>query len=328
MSVLQEFLYESLPGYPSCHGSTIAQRANGELICAWFGGAHENNPDTVVLFGRKPPGAAQWQDIRPIHGMTVKRPYGNAALLAEPGPDGADEVIWLFFIRSEDRHGSGWCLDCMTYVCRSIDGGWTWSEPSMLKDQWSFLIKNRPVRLRTGELAIGAYSDRENNSLLCVYRDRTGQWEFRDPVPVPEGCPGVIQPALVTWPDGELQMYFRTHVNRIYRSRSFDDGRTWETAQPTELPNPDSGIDALVLPDGRLLLAYNPTERGTGRRTPLWLQASSDRGATWGTPLALEEAPGEYSYPALCLGTDGMVHITYTHRRTRLVHGWADPAML
>lgn len=322
MAVKKEFLYERLPGYPSCHGSTIAQRLHGEFISAWFGGPHENHPEAVVLFGRKPPQDSEWRDIRAIAGMSVPRPYGNAALFVESGTSG-EELIWLFYIRSEDRHGRGWCLDCMTYVCQSTDGGWTWSPPQLLKNQWSFLIKNKPLRLRTGELAIPAYSDREDNSVLCVYHDASDQWSFYGPVPTPENHPGIIQPTLVGWPDGELQMYFRTSTKRIWRSRSLDDGRTWETASPTELPNPNSGIDAVTLADGRLVLVYNPTERG---RSPLWARISEDRGASWGRYIVLEDEPGEYSYPAVIVGQDGLVHITYTHRRERICHAWLDPA--
>jgi hypothetical protein len=322
LALTKEFLYDRLPGYPSCHGSTIAQRLNGEFISAWFGGPHENHPETVVLFGRKRPQDDEWRDIRAIAGMTVPRPYGNAALFVEPGKDENEEVIWLFFIRSEGRHGSGWCLDCMTYYCRSTDGGWTWSPPRLLKDQWSFLIKNKPLRLRTGELAIPAYSDREDNSVLCVYSDASDEWTFYGPVPTPPERPDTIQATLVAWPDGELQMYFRTSTGFIWRSRSFDDGRTWSVATPTELPNPDSGIDAVTLPDGRLVMVYNPTKKG---RTPLWLRVSEDRGNTWGRHLVLEDEPGEYSYPAIIPAQDGLLHITYTHRRERVCHAWLDP---
>jgi predicted neuraminidase len=37
---------------------------------------------------------------------------------------------------------------------------------------------------------------------------------------------------------------------------------------------------------------------------------------------ALEDQPGEYSYPALIQGSDGNLHITYTwnRRRIRYVH--------
>ena len=93
-------------------------------------------------------------------------------------------------------------------------------------------------------------------------------------------------------------------------------------ATPTELPNPDSGIDAVTLPDGRLVMVYNPTKKG---RTPLWIRVSEDRGNTWGRHLVLEDEPGEYSYPAIILAQDGLLHITYTHRRERICHAWLDP---
>lgn len=315
--VHKEFIYDRLPGYPSAHGSTIARRQSGELIAAWFGGPHENHPETVVLFARKPPGAPEWQDVRPVQGMNTPKPYGNAALFVEPCDRSEQgERIWLFFVRSEGRHGRGWCEDCMTYVTTSGDGGWTWEEPRLLKYQWSFLIKNKPLRLATGELAIPAYSDRENNSVLCVYNDQEDRWSFFGPVPIPEGsC--VVQPALVQYPDGTLQMFFRTSHGRIWTARSDDAGRTWSEAVPTELPNPGAGIDAVTLPDGRLVLAYNPTTRG---RTPLWLRISEDRGVSWSDPLVLEEGEGEYSYPAVIAHGDDTLHVTYTYRRTHVAH--------
>ncbi len=315
--VLSEFIYDRLAGYPSAHGSTIERRLDGELISAWFGGTKENHPDTVVLYARKPPGASEWQDIRPVAGMSVPKPYGNAALFVEPCDEGdLGERIWLFFIRSEGRHGRGWCNDCMTYVTTSLDGGWTWAEPRLLKYQWSFLIKNKPMRISTGELVIPAYSDREDNSVLCVYDDRQDRWSFHGPVPMPEGV-GVIQPALVEYPGGDLQMFFRTGHGQIWTSHSADAGRTWSIAAPTELPNPSSGIDAVALPDGRLALVYNPTTKG---RSPLWLRISEDRGATWRDPLVLEDAEGEYSYPAVIAEGADTLHITYTHQRTRVAY--------
>ena len=42
----------------------------------------------------------------------------------------------------------------------------------------------------------------------------------------------------------------------------------------------------------------------------------------------LEDQDGEYSYPAVIQGRDGLVHVTYTHRRTRIRHLVLDPALL
>jgi len=82
------------------------------------------------------------------------------------------------------------------------------------------------------------------------------------------------------------------------------------------LPNPDAGIDALTLRDGRHLLIYNPTTRG---RTPLNVAISSD-GKDWQPLVTLESNPGEYSYPAIIQTRDGLIHATYTWKRQRIKH--------
>ena len=84
--------------------------------------------------------------------------------------------------------------------------------------------------------------------------------------------------------------------------------------QATSLPNPDSGIDAVSLRDGRALLAYNPSREA---RTPLCLALSRD-GLSWRNVVTIEDGIGEYSYPALIQGRDGVLHLTYTWNRRRI----------
>ena len=91
-----------------------------------------------------------------------------------------------------------------------------------------------------------------------------------------------------------------------------------------DLPNPNSGTDAVSLRDGRHLLIYNHTPKG---RSPLNLAISKD-GSTWQTAPVLEDEPGEYSYPAIIQTADGMVHLTYTWKRQRIKHAVIDPAKL
>jgi predicted neuraminidase len=92
----------------------------------------------------------------------------------------------------------------------------------------------------------------------------------------------------------------------------------------TVLPNPNSGIDAVTLADGRQLLVYNHTTRG---RSPLNVSVSTD-GLQWQAALVLESEPGEFSYPAMIQTSDGRVHITYTWKRQRIRHVVLDPAKL
>ncbi len=92
----------------------------------------------------------------------------------------------------------------------------------------------------------------------------------------------------------------------------------------TTLPNPNSGIAAVTLTDGRHLLVYNHTPKG---RSPLNVAVSRD-GKDWQAALVLEDQPGEYSYPAVIQTSDGLVHITYTWQRRRVRHVVVDPAKL
>ncbi len=94
--------------------------------------------------------------------------------------------------------------------------------------------------------------------------------------------------------------------------------------EPIDLPNPNSGIDAVTLRDGRHLLVYNHTPAG---RSPLNVAVSKD-GRKWQAALDLERDQGEYSYPAVIQAGDGKVHITYTWQRQRVRHVTVDPDRL
>jgi predicted neuraminidase len=133
-----------------------------------------------------------------------------------------------------------------------------------------------------------------------------------------------IQPAILEHGDGKLQILCRTRQDRIYTAWSEDQGKTWTALVPTELPNNNSGIDAVTLEDGRHVLVYSHIDRTASedRRNRLHV-AVSDDGVTWSAVAALEddeETGHEYSYPAVIQASDGNVHITYTWRRELIKH--------
>jgi predicted neuraminidase len=117
----------------------------------------------------------------------------------------------------------------------------------------------------------------------------------------------------------------RTQQSRVFSTTSNDGGKTWSALSLIDdLPNPNAGIDAVTLAEGRHLLVYNPVTRG---RSPLAVALSRD-GITWKRVLTLEDQPGEYSYPAVIQTSDGRVHVTYTWKRERVKHVVIDPAKL
>ena len=141
-----------------------------------------------------------------------------------------------------------------------------------------------------------------------------------------------IQPSILRLKDGRLKVLCRTRNGRLATSESRDGGRTWSRVELTDLPNNQSGTDAVTLADGSHALVYNDfaTLPGTkkGPRTPLSL-AVSDDGEHWRRVLTLEDSPvSQYSYPAIIQGRDGMLHCVYTWRRQRVAYKCIDPAKL
>ena len=206
----------------------------------------------------------------------------------------------------------------------SADGGRTWSAARRLPPGILGPIKNKPLRTADGALLCPSSTEDDG---WRVHFERTpdlGRTWTKTP-PIGDGRTlQIIQPALLTLPGGRLRALCRSQQGRIVRVDSRDEGATWGVPSLTSLPNPDSGIDALTLADGRHLLVSNPTAQG---RTPLVVSISAD-GQTWRPGPVLEDDPGEYSYPAAIQAADGRVHVVYTWKRLRIRHATLDPAAL
>jgi predicted neuraminidase len=96
-------------------------------------------------------------------------------------------------------------------------------------------------------------------------------------VPQPENSPASIQPSILFLKGDWLLSLGRTQAGKIFSTTSSDNGLTWSQPELTELPNPNSGIDAVTMKNGQHVLVYNHATKG---RTPLNVALSSD-GEAW-----------------------------------------------
>jgi alpha-L-rhamnosidase len=291
------FVFERAP-FASAHASTVAETPDA-LIVAWFGGPYEGHPEVGIWCARQD--GSRWSEPYEV-ARDVRQPCWNPVLHQAVG--GA----LLLFSKVGPSPRRWWGA-----VLRSTDAGRSWSAPDLLPPGILGPIKNKPQVLADGSLLCP--SSTEHRGWRC-HLERTpdlgASWQRSPSLQAPWRC-GAIQPAILDH-GGALQLLARSRNGAIATAWSRGGWQSWSRLEPTALPNPDSGIDALVLQDGPALLVCNPVRRG---RTPLALALSSD-GRAWQPARVLEEGSGEFSYPAVIQGADGRIHITWTWQRQRI----------
>jgi len=317
---LREFV-ATMPTTPQSHASTIVQTPDA-LVAAWFGGRQERDPSVGIWLSRKLAGS--WSEpVEVADGVQLdgtRLPCWNPVLfLPRHGP-----LLLFYKVGPDPQHWWG-------MLKTSSDQGLHWRSARRLPDGVLGPIKNKPVQLADGSIV--SPTSREDGAWRIQFErsiDGGKQWTQAQTVPNPQHIEA-IQPSVLRWPHDTLQAIGRTRQNRLFSTWSQDGGRHWSPLRLLDVANPNSGIDAVRLKDGRALLVYNPTPHGTDwwdGRGVLAVALSRD-GEHWTRALTLENEPGaEFSYPAVIQTRDELVHIVYTWKRQRIRHIVLDPSLL
>ncbi|HYG23199.1 MAG TPA: sialidase family protein [Verrucomicrobiae bacterium] len=316
-------IFESAP-FPSCHASTIEETPTG-LVAAFFGGTHERNPDVCIYVTHLRRG--KWTPpVEVANGLgfgAERLPTWNPVLFQpKTGP-------LMLFYKVGPSPSTWWGM-----LITSDDGGKTWSQPRRLPHGILGPIKNKPVQLANGDILCPSSSEGTNGWRVSFERTRDlgRTWETSGPVNDGKTI-AAIQPSILFHSGNRLQSVGRTRQDRTFEIWSLDGGKTWGEMGLLDVPNPNSGTDAVTLQDGRQLLVYNHNIR-TGSnnkgRSPLNV-AISENGRDWFAAVELEndpDAPNGFAYPAVIQTRDGRVHITYTWQRKTIKHVVLDPKKL
>ena len=317
-----EFIYlQDDVTFPSCHASTIVETSDG-LVAAWFGGQYERHPDVGIWVSRNIDN--NWtKPVEVANGVQhseLRFPTWNPVLF-----NYGDELFLFYKIGPSPQD---WWGAFMT----SNDNGKTWSRSIRLPKEILGPIKNKPELLSNGDLICPTSSEHDGWQVYMEFTsDRGKTWERTDPIN--DGVDILaIQPSILKHPGGRLQILCRSINKKILTAWSEDNGRTWSELLPIDLPNPNSGTDAVTLKDGRHVLVYNHIEPHAdwGNRNILNVAISND-GLNWVEAVLLEndeDTKGEYSYPAVIQTEDGMIHITYTWNRKLIKYVIIDPSKI
>jgi predicted neuraminidase len=308
-----EFLFE--PGstsFPSSHASTLVELKNGSILAAWFGGTAEGAPDVAIWSSHQ--AGTTWST--PVE--LVREPgvaCWNPVLFHVENPQTKLPRLWLYYKFGTDPQN--WTA-ARKY---SDDEGITWSSVEHLPAGLVGPVRAKPLVLSDDTIVSGSSTETYHSWAVWIERstDFGKTWAKIGPiVPPPTDLSsnqrqGIIQPSVVSLGAKHLRLYARSTevIGKVVAADSYDDGITWGPAHSIDVPNPNSGIDAIALKDGRVVLVYNNTTKG---RSPLNLAISND-GEHFTMFSTLEAQPGEFSYPAMIQSRNGDICITYTWNR-------------
>lgn len=334
----QRLLKAGEEDFRQCHASTLAILPGKEnLLVAYFAGEKEGSGDTAIWLSRCSEGV--WQAAQRVM-------FEDGLAHWNPVLHYQNQRLWLFYKVGKEVHS--W----ITRFAVSDDEGQTWSEPQPLvagDTRPRGPVKNKMLVMSNGEwIAPGSTEDASFwDAFVDISADQGKSWL---PVAIPvDHTPGkasdesalwqglkedalwecdlkqimawdgVIQPTLWESKPGYIHAMMRSTRGHVYRSDSCDFGRNWCPAYATTLPNNNSGIDAVRMDNGDVILACNPIAGNWAHRYPIALLISRDNGESWSQPWALKDGKGEFSYPAI-VQQGGVIHLTWTLDRKNIIY--------
>ena len=305
--IVSEFI-DTIPITPSCHAATLIEVPGG-LMASWFGGEHESHPEVgiymSILQNNKWSKAVQIVNGKYSDGQQ----YACYNPVLQRYPDG--EIVLFYKI---GRGPSTW----WGMLIRSYDNGKHWTSPEKLPDGFYGPIKNKAYLTKNGVLICPSSTEDKGWKVHVEFTaDRGKTWTKTDAI-TNTSIAGVIQPAMLIHSPNNFEFLMRSQQDTIMTISTIDGGQHWSNFKRTNLPNPNSGIDAVTLKSGTNVLVYNNTLKQGMDRGELNLAISKD-GKAWQNVYILEKEQGsEFSYPAIMQSKDGYIHIVYTWKRKKI----------
>ena len=330
------------------HSSSLVELPDGRLMACWYIGSGERSADDVqVQAAYLRPGAGHWDapftladtpgfpDTNPVlfvdrekrlwflWATILDNRWEGALLKLRISADGGKRhpIRWDYSdnLLLIPRDFAAKVSPVLKDLAASVPPGKDKAEVAAAIGNASNKLLNRlgwmprihPLQLRSGRVLVPLYSDTYNLSLIAITDDGGLNWRASEPLI----SLGGVQPSLVVRKDGTIVAFMRDNgppPQRALMGESHDDGVTWSEIVDSDIPNPGSSLEVIVLRDGAWCMVLNDTEDGR-HRLSVWL--SEDEGKSWPWKRTLEDHPaksGSYSYPSLIQTHDGLVHVTYS----------------
>ncbi|GMW02401.1 MAG: hypothetical protein AMXMBFR84_35370 [Candidatus Hydrogenedentota bacterium] len=331
-------------------GANIVQVPNGDLICWWLSGSDsEPATDNNVLASRSTDNGVTWSEPYILiesgkHAAALSTIHvgrgGKIIAFGAEWPSELQYTVWHYFRMESSDNGFTWSPR-EPFQVRDTENVMIQRPIQLHSGEYLFPIsffekRSRPLRCAI-EPAAHARSEAEAVSLPDDPDSRNHANKFLTHL---HGCSvlstgdpdlfglvehrgirnrplGLLENTLVQRKDGSIVMLMRAEYGGfLWRSDSFDNGRTWTDAWQTDIPNPTSLAALIRLPDGRIALIHNNSGGEVGKRAvrdPLSIWLSSDEMATWSVKADVITG-GSLAYPCP-LVVDGQLVFSYDYNR-------------
>jgi hypothetical protein len=303
---MERVLVTGAPPRKRRYSTSLRRLANNDLLVAFHesaGEANLNDGATVIVRSRD-------------NGQTWDRPV---SLHAEPGwncgPAGGlkvlpDGTVLLVTSKMQRNHypDTTYGLDMYntaSYITRSTDHGYSWSELERIDGFWPFFTEMYgtadPLDLGDGRLLFCMQGTRESGGHgweSSVVTTTDGARTFSQPVIIatsPET--DFNDAALARLPDGRILAMIRSEQAPFpaYRSYSADNGATWTSPEQSGILG--STLSLTLLRSGALLCFYRDR---VPERPGVSYAISTDNGLSWEFAGQIYEADNWFcGYPAV-----------------------------
>jgi predicted neuraminidase len=314
------------------HASFLHMLADGSLICAWFGGSLEGKSDisiyaSVLTVGASAWGAPQRLSFDPEHSeqnpVIFQAPDSRLLLFHTSQPSGNQDECRIRMSEIKADAADPTRLTATEGCYLDLPRGSFVRAPVVIRTDGAWLLPIFRCIPRPGQKWNGSH----DTAAIGISKDGGATWQLEE-LDQSTGC---VHMSPVSLDETAMAAFFRRRqADFVYRTESTDEGRTWSAPAPTDLPNNNSSIAAIVLNDGRIAIICNPVNAAaspdrrtslydelgeqddrpeadpTGGCTPIWgvprapvsVCISNDGGRTFPQRILIEDGPGT------CLSND------------------------
>ena len=312
---------------PKVHAAQAHPTDSG-IAAYWFGGTREGAQDVKIyraLFEdevwQPAQAIASQQSLSSDLGRYIKK-LGNPV-----GFRFNDGTTWVFFVSVSI---GGWAGSSINLI-ESPDNGKTWSKARRLVTTPFFnistLVRTPPILYQDGTIGLPVYHEFIGKFAEILRLSRSG--EVLGKKRLTHGTT-TLQPSIVSHSPTDAMALLRNAGDlprEIIKVHTTDGGITWQQPTSIGLPNPDAAIATLAFHD-KTLLAFNNSERGRSDLSLAILTPDTSQ-VFYRMEFAEPATLSEFSYPALTVDEQGIVHLLYTWNRKLIKHvsfnaAWVD----